>query len=243
MDLFTFHLANTQVTSTIRAILRPPNFKTVSGLKHVECMVPMTLGRPVSLPWRYRPNQIALFARWESESDIDQFLATSKLGRELVNGWHVRMEYLRRWGQISELDGLEPVAADHGDQRPVVAVTLARLKILQAPRFIRFGKPVEEQVRDNPETTISLAAMRPLGTLSTFSIWKSQKAMIDMVHGRSNGPRDARHANAMKERNRKDFHHEFTTMRFRPMSEHGSWEGRERYLPGANEVGDVRSEE
>ena len=36
---------------------------------------------------------------------------------------------------------------------------------------------------------------------------------------------------AMVERERRDFHHEFTTLRFRPLSEHGTWEGR-RVVPG-----------
>lgn len=141
------------------------------------------------------------------------------------------MEFLRRWGFIAELDGLPTVAIDYDELRPVVAVTLARLKLSQALRFIRWGKPVEEQVRDHPATTISLAATRPMGTLSTFSIWKTQKAMTDMVNGRSNQSLASRHAKAMLERNRKDFHHEFTTLRFRPISEHGVWQGRDRYLP------------
>jgi hypothetical protein len=194
-------------------------------------MIPMTLGRPVALPSRYRPHQIALFARWESETAIDDFLAGSKLGTALTLGWHVRMEFLRRWGHISELDGLPTVADDYDERSPVVAVTLARLKLSQAVRFIRWGKPVEEQVRDDPATTMSLAAMRPMRTLSTFSIWTTQKAMTDMVHGRSDGPSASRHAKAMQERNRKEFHHEFTTMRFRPVSEHGTWQGRSCYLP------------
>lgn len=191
----------------------------------------MTLGRPVALPARYRPHQIAMFAGWDSETAIDDFLANAKLGVALAGGWHVRMKFLRRWGHISELDGLPTVASDHDEQRPVVAVTLARLKLLQAPRFIRWGRPVEEQVRDNPATTISLAAMRPMRTLSTFSIWNTQKAMTDMVHGRSSGPLGNRHAKAMQERNRKDFHHEFTTLRFRPISEHGIWQDNDRFLP------------
>ena len=190
----------------------------------------MTLGRPVALPARYHPRQLALFARWDSETAIDDFLATSKLGAELSSGWHVRLEFLRRWGHISELAGLPTVAIDHDELRPVVAVTLARLKLSQALRFIRWGKPVEEQVRDNPATTISLAAMRPMGTLSTFSIWNTQKAMTDMVNGRSSGPFANRHAEAMQERDRKDFHHEFTTLRFRPISEHGIWQEKRRYL-------------
>ncbi|MEX1041476.1 MAG: hypothetical protein WDZ51_12635 [Pirellulaceae bacterium] len=231
MNVFTFHLANCGIAATLRALVRPPNSATTPGLLHAECMIPMTLGRPVALPTRYRPDQIALFARWENETAIDDFLATSKLGTELATGWHVRMEFLRRWGFISQFDDLPTVASDHDELRPVVAVTLARLKLTQAVRFIRWGKPVEQQVRDHPATTISLAAMRPLGTLSTFSIWNTQKAMTDMVNGRSQQPLASRHANAMQERNRKDFHHEFTTLRFRPISEHGIWQDRNRYLP------------
>lgn len=233
MNVFTFHLAECGVAQTVRALIRPPTSRSTPGLVHAECMVPMTLGRPIALPWRYRPHQIALFAAWQDEDAIDGFMQSSRLGRALAKGWHVRMEFVRRWGYISELDGLPSRAIHHDDQLPVVAVTLARLRVSQAIRFIRWGKPVEEQVRDDPATTITLAAMRPIGTLSTFSIWRTQQAMTDMVHGRSQAAAADRHAKAMQERNRKDFHHEFTTLRFRPISEHGCWEGNERFLPEA----------
>lgn len=68
----------------------------------------------------------------------------------------------------------------------VVAVTLAWMKLLQVPRFIRWGKPVEELVRDDP---------------------------------------------AMVERRRKDFHFEFTTLRFRAIGEYGDWEGWRGIVP------------
>jgi len=35
----------------------------------------------------------------------------------------------------------------------------------------------------------------------------------------------------MKERNRKDFHFEFTTLRFKPLAEHGAWDGRANLVP------------
>ena len=56
--------------------------------------------------------------------------------------------------------------------------------------------------------------------------------MTGMVHGRDTGgvERPRRHAAAMVERERRDFHHEFTTLRFRPLAEHGTWEGR-RVVP------------
>jgi len=55
--------------------------------------------------------------------------------------------------------------------------------------------------------------------------------MTDMVRGRSHGPEPTRHVSAMRERERKDFHHEFTTLRFRCLSEHGSWQGRTNIVP------------
>lgn len=231
MSLFSFHLANCGFAATVGSLLRPSVIQAVPGLVHAECLIPMSLGRPVLLPSRYHPRQIALIARWVSAAAIDDFLAASALGASLASGWHVRMEFVRRWGRISELDDLPMVMNDYDEQRPVVAVTLARLKLSQAWRFIRWGKPVEEQVRDHPEATISLAAMRPMRTLSTFSIWNTQRAMTDMVNGRSKGPLANRHVAAMQERKRKDFHHEFTTLRFRPLSEHGVWQNRVRYLP------------
>ena len=114
---------------------------------------------------------------------------------------------------------------------PVVAVTLARMKLTQVPRFLRWGKPVEELVRDHPGITLATAAIRPLHTVSTFSVWKSQREMLGMVRGAGNMPKPERHAAAMKERQRKDFHTQFITLRFRPLSEHGEWLGRRDFLP------------
>jgi len=70
--------------------------------------------------------------------------------------------------------------------------------------------------------------------MSTFSIWRTQREMIDMVRGRDaidaiNGAK--RHAVAMAERERKDFHYEFTTLRFRAIAEHGIWNGRSHFVP------------
>jgi hypothetical protein len=55
--------------------------------------------------------------------------------------------------------------------------------------------------------------------------------MEHMVHGHSSVPAPDRHAVAMVERRRRDFHHEFATLRFRPLSEHGSWQGRTDIVP------------
>ena len=231
MTVFSFHCATTTIGTTARALCRPPSRGRVRGLYHAECMTRMTLGAPIVSPARMQLNQLTMFAAWESQVAIDEFLATTPLGRALAAGWHVRLAFRRRWGCVGEFGGLPETAGDQDPAAPVVAVTLARMKLSQVPRFIRWGRPVEELVRDHPGTTLAMAAMRLPRTVSTFSVWRSQREMVDMVRGHSAVPRPERHAAAMVERERKDFHFEFTTLRFRPIAEYGEWEGRTRIVP------------
>ena len=191
----------------------------------------MKLGSPILSPDRIRVRHLALFACWDHESALDSFLETHELGHTLSTGWHVRLEFLRRWGRVSEFDGLADTTRVTDPDAPVVAVTLARLKLSQVPRFIRWGKPVEELVRDHPGATLALAAMRPPRTVSTFSVWRSEREMREMVRGQGDFPGASRHATAMVERERKAFHHEFTTLRFHPLTESGEWEGRSDIVP------------
>lgn len=231
MTLFTFHLAKIKTGTAVKALLRPPTGEQVPGLTHAECMSNMTLGAPILSPARMQLRHLMMFAAWESQAAIDDFLEGTQLGRAFTAGWHVRLAFLRRWGHISEFDGLPKSVGEQDPEAPVVAVTLARMKLLQVPRFIRWGKPVEELVRDHPGTTLAIAGMRLPRTVSTFSVWTSQREMVEMVHGRSSVPQPERHATAMVERKRKDFHFEFTTLRFRPIAEYGQWEGRTNIVP------------
>lgn len=231
MKVFTFHFARISVGTAARALLRPPTGQQVPGLKHAECMARMTLGASILSPARFQLRNLTMFAAWESNVAIDDFLSGTKLGRRLAAGWHVRMTFLRRWGYVSEFDGLPESVGEQDLGSPVVAVTLARMKLPQVPRFIRWGKPVEELVRDHPATTLAIAALRLPRTVSTFTVWTSLQEMVDMVHGDSSVPQPERHAAAMAERGRKDFHREFTTLRFRPIEEYGKWEGRRNIIP------------
>jgi hypothetical protein len=231
MTLFTFHFAKVTIGTAVRALLRQPTGEQVPGLNHAECMAKMTLGAPILSPARMQLGRLMLFASWESDGAIDDFLGGTIIGRAFAAGWHVRMAFLRRWGHISEFDGLAESVGEQDPEAPVVAVTLARMKLPQVPRFIRWGKPVEELVRDHPGTTLAAAAMRLPRTVSTFSVWTSQREMVEMVRGHSAVPQPERHAAAMAERRRKDFHFEFTTLRFRPLAEYGEWEGRANIVP------------
>jgi hypothetical protein len=231
MTVHTFHLAELPRSVTVRALARPPSSRTVSGLDHAETLALMRLGAPTLSPDRLQLRRMAVFAQWRDEDALERFLGEHALGRHLAGGWHVRLEFLRRWSTLQALPDL-PVRAGAWDQdEPVVAVTVARMRIREVPRFLQWGKPVERLVRDHPGTTLALAGFRPLRTISTFSVWRSVREMEEMVHGRSTVPEPERHTAAMAERERRDFHHEFATYRFRPLSEHGTWQGRTGIVP------------
>jgi len=220
-ELFSFHLRRVSLGALPRALFGRPQ---ASGLHHAESFLTMHLGAPVFSARRYDLRDVATFAWWSEEAALDDYLA-SPHGRSLGEGWHVRLRLYRRWGRVREVAD----AVVHEDAEvpghPVVAVTLARLKLSQTLRFTRFGKPVERQVRDHPGKTLALAAMRPLATFCTFSIWRDEAAMVGMVQGRQEDRDGRSHRLAMRERSRRDFHHEFTTMRLVPLREVGTWRG------------------
>lgn len=234
MSIFTYHLVKTSFNTALGVVFSPIEAKNIPGLIHAEKMTVMTLGSPVFSPKRMLVGQIAVFAQWENEEAIDNFLKQNRLGKILAKGWHTRLTFMRQWGKISEYKIPSGSLSPDEPESPVVAVTIARMKLLQVPRFIKWGRPVEKLVRDHPGTTLSLASIRLPRTVSTFSIWKTQKEMTDMVHGHSAVPQPKRHIDAMKERDRKDFHFEFTTLRFKPLSEFGEWNGKSNFIPHLN---------
>ncbi len=230
MSIFTYHLVQLSLFKALKVMLSPLNPKKCDGLIHAETMSTMVLGSAIFSKSRFLSNEIIVFAQWKNEEAFDDFIKNDALGKLLSKGWYTKLGFIRQWGSISGFEIPQITKALPEDQ-PVVAVTIARMKYTQIPRFLRWGRPVEKLVRDHPGTTLSLASIRYPNTISTFSIWKTQKEMTDMVKGHSNVPQPKRHSDAMKERNRKDFHFEFTTLRFKPVSEFGTWKGKSNLIP------------
>ena len=102
MQIFSFHLVETTLATTVKILFCPPKRGQVAGLRHAECMMAMTLGAAILSPARMQFRNLAVFAAWDSQEALDAFLADHKLGRTLSGGWHVRLELLRR-GYVSLL--------------------------------------------------------------------------------------------------------------------------------------------
>lgn len=229
MSVFSYHTVKISVFHSLRWKLFGFRLNHVPGLLHAEQMSAMKLGAHLLSPKRYLFTQIILFAQWDNTEFIDQFLTSHKLGKQLSTGWHVRLKLIRRWGSISKILVQADESVELNQQTPIVAVTLARMKFLQIPRFIKWGRPVEKLVRDHPGARLSFASIRFPNTISTFSIWNSVDDMTQMVFGNSNVSDPKRHIDAMKERERKDFHTEFSTMRFIPIAEYGIWNDKDNW--------------
>ena len=224
--IHSYHLVDMPALESARTLVRPPERTTVAGLQHAECLVLMRFGAPIVSAHRLQLRRFAMFAQWDDASALDRFLDTHALGRRLALGWHVRLQYVRRFGHIAALGALPERVGTWDLDEPIVAVTLARMRLREVPRFLRWGRPVERLIASHPDALFSTGAQRPPNTISTFSIWRSVRAMTDMVHGRSDVPNPRVHQLAMAEQRRRDFHHESAFMRFRALSEHGAWQGR-----------------
>lgn len=229
MSIFSYHLIELSFFEAIKNIFSKPILKNTKGLIHSEYMTVMTLGAPVFSKSRVLIGQVAVFIQWNDENDLETFLTQDNFGKKLAEGWHVRLSFIREWGKFSGFKIPILKGQLNNSKSPVVAVTIARMKPLAIPRFLNWGRPVEKLVRDHPSATLALASVKFPNTVSTFSIWKTEKEMTDMVQGDSLVKRPKRHSAAMKERERKSFHFEFTTLRFKPLSEFGQWKGKSNY--------------
>ena len=155
MGVHSFHLAHLPLHRAAGALLKAPS---APGLRRIEVLGGMELGSPVFSVRRMQMQRMSVFAEWDDEAALDDFLKQHPFGQKLGEGWHVRLIFLRRWGSVREFAHLPEVAGRSERDEPVVAVTLARMRLFQLPRFIRWGRPVERQVRDHPEATLALAA-------------------------------------------------------------------------------------
>ncbi|MGG5577135.1 hypothetical protein ACPDHL_07325 [Myroides sp. C15-4] len=236
MSLFSYHLAKLSLFSALKTLVFRPKAATIPGLIHADTMHAMVLGSAILSPSRFLLRQIVVFAQWENEEALDHFLATDPTGKQLTKGWHIRLQFARQWGVLSKYEIPKEGIDLATENEAVVAVTLARMKYFQVPRFIRWGRPTEKLVRDHPAPTLALASFSFPTTISTFSIWPSVQTMTDMVLGHSKVEQPQRHKKAMQERSRKDFHLEFSTLRFKPIAEYGTWQGQQRFVPKPNEI-------
>src|SRR5690554_5487709 len=125
MSVFSYHLIKLPFLVAMRGIFSNPIAKNTKGLIHSEYMTAMTLGSPILSPSRILIRQVAIFAQWENEIALDEYLEKDNFGKRLAKGWHVRLDFIRQWGKFKAFKIPEQKEEIEKSTSPVVAVTIA----------------------------------------------------------------------------------------------------------------------
>ena len=166
----------------------------------------------------------ALFAVWESEADLDRFVADHPISRRWTNAgeaWHVRLRALGghgRWRGVDPLDGME-----RGDRGGVVAViTRADVRLSSSRAFGRAGKEVDAELH-TARGLIDVVGIgeAPIGRLATFSLWSSMTELREFAY------RMPRHQRVIQETRDGNWYTEELFARFEPYGSSGTWGGRD----------------
>jgi hypothetical protein len=204
-------------------MLRGPG--EVPGLVDADAAIaaPLRDGRVA----RPMPGRVALIAFWEDDSALEAFRSRHPYGRQLEGGWWARLEPQRAYGTWP---GLPPdIARSRAvtDDGPAVVITLGRLRLRRAGRFLRASRPAEAAALRAPGLRWATALARP-PFVSTLSVWESAEAAASYAY---ESQPDA-HTQAIAADRAHDFHVRSAFVRFRPTEMAGALGGRNAFDPG-----------
>ncbi|WP_242608933.1 spheroidene monooxygenase [Actinomadura formosensis] len=182
-------------------------------------------GRSMSLGADLR--RWALFAVWDGEPALEEFLARSPVARrwraEAEESWHVRLAPLGsrgRWG------GRDPfaaaVAAPGAGDGPVAVLTRASIRPSRLVPFYRSVPGVDRELRGQDGCLASVGVGEwPLARQATFSLWQDEAAMTRFAY------RAAAHRTVIGRVRGEDWYAEELFARFVPYASRGTWDGRD----------------
>ena len=213
------HIADVGAAAAVTMLRKAPTAASIPGLRHANVAVAAPLrASNVSAP-QFR--RVALIAFWDDEGALERFLGEHPISATLAGGWHVRLEPLRAWGSWPGLPSDVPTARTVAYDGPAVVLTLGRLRITQAVRFLRTSARAERAARAAPGMQWGTALARP-PFVATCSLWENTNALASYAFGN----REPAHADAIAADRGKPFHHQSAFIRFRPYASRGSLTGK-----------------
>lgn len=213
------HLADVGVLRAVRLLRRTPRPGNTPGLRHANLALTSPLRHgPPPMP---TVGRIGLVALWDDDAAIDRFEADHPLAAALDGGWQVRLEPLRAHGSWPGLPLDVPTTRSVDHDGPAAVLTLARLRLPQAVRFLRTSGKAEKRAVDAPGLIWATALALPR-FVATCSLWEDTRALSTYAYGN----RQPAHPDAIDEDIRKPFHHQSAFIRFRPYASRGALRGR-----------------
>lgn len=219
--IMSVHAADVGAGATVGLVRRGVAVADVPGLRYAVTTFTAPLGAGF-LP-RPRPGRVGLVAAWDDDAALDGFLATHPLAARIARGWHLRLRPMRVVGAWPALDGLPREQLAMRPEEPVAVLTIGRLRLGQAVRFLRASAAAEGVAVADPALLASTGLARPPGLVATFSLWRATDAMREYALG-AHRPQ---HRDAVQAHSARPFHHESAFIRFRPYDARGSWGGRQ----------------
>jgi hypothetical protein len=212
----TVQLADLGPASTLRAIMRRPKPSDTPGLKAAEVAVfaPLALSGPPSI------RRAGLIAFWDDDDAFDRFVDNDPIGERFSGGFQARLRPLRAHGSWPGLPADVPNSRAVQHDGPVVVLTLGRLRISQAVRFLRTSRPAERAAAAHEGMIWGSAAARP-PFVATMSIWGNAQVTAAFAYGRQ----QPAHSDAISAQQRKDFHRQSAFIRFAPTRLEGTLRG------------------
>jgi hypothetical protein len=213
------HIANLGLGSGLSVVRRAPKPGEIAGLRHAN--VAITAPLSASVLARPDPRRVALVAMWDDDQALDRFLADHSLAATMAGGWHIRLEPLRAYGTWPGLPSDTPTSRVVEHEGPVAALTMGRLRITQAVRFLRASAKAEARVLGAPGLIWATGLAKP-PFVSTFSLWENTRSLATYAFGRA----APAHPDVIASGEAKPFHHQQAFIRFGPYGSVGGLSGR-----------------
>jgi hypothetical protein len=213
------HVADVGMRSALAVLRKAPRPASTPGLRHANVALAAPLSRSV-LP---APDfgRVALVAFWDHDDALDRFLAEDPGATRFAGGWHLRLEPLRRFGTWPGLPDDVPTPRHVAHDGPAAVLTLGRLRLTQAVRFLKASAKAESRVVGAPGLIWATGLARP-PFVATCSLWESTDALSAYAYGDD----EPAHPDAIAADRAKPFHHQSAFIRFRPYAAQGSLAGK-----------------